>query len=67
MQIHRSLLDDFSYAAVWGRSVKYSPQKVGLSQELFDEDVLQIYKKVTKKSEGNFNAITKAKERKIKE
>jgi hypothetical protein len=38
-----------------------------LSQELFDEDVLQIYKKVTKKSEGNFNAITKAKERKIKE
>lgn len=25
MQIHRSLLDDFSYAAVWGRSVKYSP------------------------------------------
>ena len=59
MQIHRSLLDEFSYAAVWGRSVKFSPQKVGLSQELIDEDVIQIYKKVSKKSEGNFNAMTK--------
>ena len=40
MQIHRSLLDEFSFATVWGRSVKFSPQKVGLGQELFDEDVI---------------------------
>lgn len=26
---------------------------------MIDEDVIQIYKKVSKKSEGNFNAMTK--------
>ena len=40
MQIHRSLLEEFSHAAVWGRSVKFSPQKVGLSADLVDEDVI---------------------------
>ena len=35
---------------VWGRSCKYSPQNVGLNQELCDEDVIQIFKKVSKKS-----------------
>jgi ribosome-interacting GTPase 1 len=64
MQIHRSLLEDFSHAAVWGRSVKFSPQKVGLSAVLYDEDVIQIFKKVSKKSEGNFNAISKKNEKK---
>ena len=52
MQIHKDLLNEFAYAAVWGRSVKFSPQKVGLHQMLYDEDVIQIYKKVMKKS-GN--------------
>lgn len=46
MQIHKGLLDDFAHGVVWGRSVKYSPQKVGLTHELMDEDVLQIAKRV---------------------
>ena len=44
-QIHRSLLDTFEYAMVWGTSVKHTPQRVGLSHVLQDEDVIQIVKK----------------------
>jgi len=44
--IHKDLLNEFHYAYVWGRSVKFSPQKVGMTQELFDEDVIQIVKKM---------------------
>lgn len=44
-QIHRSLLDNFDYAMVWGLSVKHTPQRVGLSHQLRDEDVIQIVKK----------------------
>lgn len=45
MQIHRNLIKDLSYAFVWGKSVKFSPQKCGLKHELNDEDVMQIIKK----------------------
>ena len=44
-QIHRSLLNSFDYAMVWGTSVKHTPQRVGLSHVLHDEDVIQIIKK----------------------
>jgi ribosome-interacting GTPase 1 len=44
-QIHRELLGNFKEGIVWGKSVKYSPQKCGLSHILCDEDVLQIQKK----------------------
>ena len=44
-QIHRSLLQSFDYAMVWGTSVKHTPQRVGLSHTLEDEDVIQILKK----------------------
>ena len=50
MQIHKDLLGEFGYAMVWGRSCKFSPMKCGLTQTLCDEDVIQIYKKVSKKS-----------------
>jgi len=43
-QIHRDLAKSFKSASVWGRSVKYSPQNVGLNHILEDEDVLQISK-----------------------
>jgi uncharacterized protein len=39
-QIHRHFLLEFSHAMVWGRSVKFSPQRVGVSHVLQDEDVM---------------------------
>lgn len=43
--IHRTIVDVFKYALVWGTSPKYSPQRVGLSHVVEDEDVVQIMKK----------------------
>lgn len=43
--IHRSLVEEFEYAIVYGTSAKYSPQRVGLSHVLEDEDVIQVVKK----------------------
>ncbi|KAJ1928935.1 GTP-binding protein rbg1 [Tieghemiomyces parasiticus] len=43
--IHKAILKQFSYALVWGSSVKHNPQKVGRDHVLKDEDVVQIVKK----------------------
>ncbi|KAK7113786.1 developmentally-regulated GTP-binding protein 2-like [Littorina saxatilis] len=43
--IHRTIAQGFKYALVWGRSAKYSPQRVGLHHPMCDEDVMQIVKK----------------------
>lgn len=43
--LHKSLLDDFKSAMVWGSSCKTSPAICGLKHELQDEDVIQINKK----------------------
>jgi ribosome-interacting GTPase 1 len=40
--IHRTMVDEFKYALVWGLSTKHDPQRVGLTHELADEDVIQI-------------------------
>jgi len=45
-RIHKSLLEQFKYAIVWGKSVKHNPQRVGKAHELMDEDVVQIVKRV---------------------
>eukprot|EP00931_Biecheleriopsis_adriatica_P050682 TRINITY_DN29365_c0_g2_i1.p1 TRINITY_DN29365_c0_g2~~TRINITY_DN29365_c0_g2_i1.p1 ORF type:complete len:413 (-),score=104.91 TRINITY_DN29365_c0_g2_i1:123-1361(-) len=42
--LHKSLLDEFKSALVWGSSVRSSPQVCGLKHELQDEDVMQIQK-----------------------
>jgi len=42
--LHKSLLDEFKSALVWGASTKASPQVCGGKHELADEDVLQIQK-----------------------
>jgi len=43
--IHKSILDSFKHAIVYGQSVKHQPQRVGLSHVLMDEDVVTIVKK----------------------
>ncbi|XP_033117666.1 developmentally-regulated GTP-binding protein 2-like [Anneissia japonica] len=43
--IHRSIANSFKYSLVWGTSVKYSPQRVGLLHTMNHEDVIQIVKK----------------------
>ncbi|KAK5778980.1 GTP-binding protein RBG1 PWA37_002216 [Arxiozyma heterogenica] len=43
--IHKSLVDDFRNALVYGTSVKHQPQYVGLNHVLEDEDVVTILKK----------------------
>lgn len=45
-KIHKSILDNFKYALVWGSSVKHRPQKVGKEHVLEDEDIIQIVKKI---------------------
>mmetsp|Transcript_62183 Transcript_62183/g.140069 ORF Transcript_62183/g.140069 Transcript_62183/m.140069 type:complete len:438 (-) Transcript_62183:33-1346(-) len=45
MLLHKSLLEDFKHALVWGSSVKTSPTICGLKHILNDEDVIQIVKK----------------------
>jgi len=44
-KIHRSMKDDFRYAMVWGKSVKFGGQKVGMTHQLLDEDILTIVKR----------------------
>lgn len=45
-KLHRNMLRDFRFAQIWGNSVKFAGQKVGLDHILMDEDVLTIIKKV---------------------
>jgi small GTP-binding protein len=42
--LHKSLLEEFKAALVWGTSVRSSPQICGRTHELQDEDVMQIQK-----------------------
>merc|ERR1712226_1757761 len=42
MNISSQMLRDFSYALVWGKSAKHSPQRCGLKHKLADQDVVQI-------------------------
>ncbi|BFZ54394.1 GTP-binding protein rbg1 [Savitreella phatthalungensis] len=43
--IHKSIAKQFKHAYVWGSSVRHSPQKVGISHQLADEDVVTIVKR----------------------
>lgn len=43
-KLHRRMRREFRYGMVWGSSVKYGGQRVGLSHILRDEDVLTIVK-----------------------
>jgi ribosome-interacting GTPase 1 len=41
-KIHRGMREDFRYAQVWGKSVRFGGQKVGMAHRLMDQDVLTI-------------------------
>ncbi|KAK3333643.1 P-loop containing nucleoside triphosphate hydrolase protein [Cercophora scortea] len=43
--IHKTIVDQFRNAIVYGKSVKHQPQRVGLSHELADEDIVTIIKR----------------------
>ena len=44
-RVHRGMKDEFRYAQVWGKSVKFGGQRVGMTHRLMDEDVLTIVTK----------------------
>ncbi|RNJ77041.1 MAG: TGS domain-containing protein [Nitrosopumilus sp. D6] len=44
-KLHRRMKREFRYGLVWGKSVKFGGQRVGLGHTLQDEDVLTIIKK----------------------
>lgn len=44
-RIHKSMLEQFNYAWVWGKSAKHTPQRCGRDHMLHDEDVVQIVKR----------------------
>ena len=37
--IHKTIVELFKHAIVYGQSVKHQPQRVGLTHELADEDI----------------------------
>ena len=43
-KLHRRMAKDFRFAMIWGKSVKFDAQRVGLNHLLQDEDVLTIIK-----------------------
>ena len=44
-KLHRRLKREFRYGLIWGKSVKFGGQRVGLSHIMLDEDVLTIIKR----------------------
>lgn len=44
-RLHKSIMNEFSHAVVWGRSAKHQPQRCGKDHMLQDEDIVQICKK----------------------
>ncbi len=41
-KVHRNMKDEFRYALIWGKSVKFAGQRVGINHTLMDEDVLTL-------------------------
>ncbi len=42
-KIHKDLIHNFKYAKVWGKSVKFNGQRVGLDHKLEDGDIITVY------------------------
>jgi ribosome-interacting GTPase 1 len=44
-KLHREMRQNLRYAQIWGKSVKFGGQRVGLGHQLMDEDVLTLIAK----------------------
>ena len=44
-KVHRNIKDEFRYALIWGKSVKFGGQRVGINHMLMDEDILTLVTK----------------------
>ena len=44
-KVHRGMKDEFRYAQVWGKSVKFGGQRVGITHRLMDQDILTLVTK----------------------
>jgi uncharacterized protein len=44
-KVHRNIKDEFRYALIWGKSVKFGGQRVGITHTLMDEDILTLVTK----------------------
>ncbi|MDW7990182.1 MAG: GTP-binding protein [Archaeoglobaceae archaeon] len=42
-KLHKDFLEKFKYAKIWGKSVKFEGQRVGLDHLLSDGDIVSIY------------------------
>ncbi|MEM3146655.1 MAG: GTP-binding protein, partial [Archaeoglobaceae archaeon] len=42
-KLHKDFVENFKYARVWGKSVKFEGQRVGIDHVLSDNDVISIY------------------------
>ena len=42
-KLHREMKKELRYARIWGNSVKFGGQRVGLAHSLMDEDILTIF------------------------
>lgn len=42
-RLHKDFVENFRYARVWGRSVKFEGQRVGLDHKVEDGDIITIY------------------------
>ena len=44
-KLHRKMKEDLRYAQIWGKSVKFGGQKVGITHRLMDEDIITLITK----------------------
>lgn len=49
--IHKTIVDEFRAAIVYGRSVKHQGMRVGLTHQLADEDISEYLVPINSKSE----------------
>jgi len=44
-KIHRDFFNNFDYAIVWGKSIEFESQRVGIDHELMDGDIVEVFLK----------------------